>query len=226
MANLGKWTKKFSYTMARHFMAYMESRNGESQVVALDGVNAENLQTTGTKACWINGVLIPSLTADAEYDISAEAAYAAWAGSQSYTLNTEVIGDSGAHYICILAHTSAAADEPEVGANWETYWKKLDAYAVDAAGDVVATATTKYYLACALNTGVLRLFKAYDASLNFQVPAFDPERYVPLAVLSVANASGSNWTCGTDDFDATNITTTITQLAWPIFADGDLLDPN
>ncbi len=46
----------------------------------------------------------------------------AWSGaSASYALRAYVTND-GATYRCILAHTSAAADEPGTGVNWATYW--------------------------------------------------------------------------------------------------------
>jgi hypothetical protein len=45
----------------------------------------------------------------------------AWALSQAYTTVHKVTND-GKIYDCILAHTSAAGNEPGTGASWETYW--------------------------------------------------------------------------------------------------------
>lgn len=70
--SVAAWGKRFTKKAAQDLAAYMASYNMESQAVAVDGVNTENLQTTGTKPCMINGVFIPSLTADAELDISAD----------------------------------------------------------------------------------------------------------------------------------------------------------
>lgn len=66
------WGKRFTKKAAQDLAAYMTSYNMESQAVAIDGVNAENIQSTGTAPCMINGVFIPSLAADAELDISAD----------------------------------------------------------------------------------------------------------------------------------------------------------
>lgn len=45
----------------------------------------------------------------------------AWVTATAYSLANEVIVN-GVQYYCIEAHTSAAASEPGVGANWKTYW--------------------------------------------------------------------------------------------------------
>lgn len=44
-----------------------------------------------------------------------------WTTSTAYALNDAVSND-GSSYICILAHTSSASDEPGVGGSWATYW--------------------------------------------------------------------------------------------------------
>lgn len=46
-----------------------------------------------------------------------------------------VVTNGGAYYRCILAHTSAAADEPGVGVNWATYWGLLT---LPVVGDIVS----------------------------------------------------------------------------------------
>jgi len=51
-----------------------------------------------------------------------------WAATRDYTYADYVLNNVGGNwyaYVCIEAHTSAAGDEPGVGANWETYWHKL-----------------------------------------------------------------------------------------------------
>ncbi len=47
--------------------------------------------------------------------------YSAWVIDTDYIAGDHVINDN-VQYKCILAHTSAAADEPGTGGNWETYW--------------------------------------------------------------------------------------------------------
>ena len=48
----------------------------------------------------------------------------AWATATAYVLNDTVEND-GSGYVCILAHTSQASDEPGVGGSWETFWDLL-----------------------------------------------------------------------------------------------------
>lgn len=45
----------------------------------------------------------------------------AWVISTPYIVGVQV-GSGGVVYVCHTAHTSAAADEPGVGANWEDFW--------------------------------------------------------------------------------------------------------
>lgn len=45
----------------------------------------------------------------------------AWATATPYITGVQV-GSGGVVYVCNTAHTSAAADEPGVGANWEDFW--------------------------------------------------------------------------------------------------------
>jgi hypothetical protein len=44
-----------------------------------------------------------------------------WVTSTAYAVD-DAVENGGASYICILAHTAGATDEPGVGASWETYW--------------------------------------------------------------------------------------------------------
>jgi hypothetical protein len=49
-----------------------------------------------------------------------------WAPSRNYKIDKNLgsqVLRNGVHYICKLAHTSNAASEPGIGANWATYWK-------------------------------------------------------------------------------------------------------
>ena len=65
------WGKKFVTEAAQQLASYSATMNYESQAIAINS-NAENIQSTGTKQCMINGVYIPVLAADAELDISAD----------------------------------------------------------------------------------------------------------------------------------------------------------
>ena len=231
MASVNNWEKLFSYRSMQNLVSYLLTQNCQSQVIAVDGTNKENIQSTGTKDVIINGIPYV-LAADTEFDISAEAAYSLWATGQSYTLDTEVyhVDPDGEtrHYVCILAQTSAAADEPMVGANWETYWRLLPVWAVTGDLDSVADGATRYYLVCALNDGTLRIFKAYDSTTYaVQIPAYDPTRYVPLAIAKYANSAGDTAAdvigAGTCDWDTYG---TFYQLTGFVIPDVSLLDKN
>lgn len=68
MANL---SEKADHAWQKEMLRYMATYNAESQVLAIDGSNAENIQTTGTKTAYFNGTPV-TLAADAELDISAD----------------------------------------------------------------------------------------------------------------------------------------------------------
>lgn len=63
-----------------------------------------------------------------------------WVTSTAYKFEsgspckTEFVLHNGVNYICKLAHTSSAADEPGIGASWATYW---DVFAGGTAGAMV-----------------------------------------------------------------------------------------
>ena len=229
MADLNKWVKSFSYNGMRQFASYLMTQNLATQALAIDAT-AQDIQTTGGAAAILNGVNIAALAADAAYDVSAELPYAAWVTATAYTTGgilSEVVARSGQHYVCILAHTSAAADEPEVGANWRTYWKKLDNWAVAAVGNSVAQDKQAHYLVCALADGILRAFIAYTIGTEatttaLVIPPYDPERYIAVGYISVVPTSGAHV------FGTTVLTTvgTFTQLVGPVFPDRDLVDRN
>lgn len=76
------------------------------------------------------------------------AVHSAWASSHHYYVNDLVphakSGHGNGQYVCILEHTSAATDEPEVGVNWATYWDEFLEGGEDGAGsgDVVGPASS------------------------------------------------------------------------------------
>ena len=233
------WLNKLSSRSSQLMMSYALTHNTYNQGVTMHVTSEENIFTTATYTVFINGIPY-ILAADTEYDISAELPYADWATATVYTTQgilSEVIGSDGFHYTPIVAHTSSANDKPITGVNWRNYWKKLDKWPVAAAGDVIADDELKGYLVCALNDGILRLFKAYDpavtsdraAAFNWVTPPFDPERYVAIAKLVVDNQTGVDFTVGTTDFDdatGDGAATTILPIVDPIFPNSNLLDTN
>jgi hypothetical protein len=225
MAVENKWVKRFHHKAMQNFLKYLQTQNLETQAV----VNSTgNLASTGTKSCMINGVFVPALAADSSYAPGSEAAYAAWASGASYVTNgplSEVVDADGKHWVCIKAHTSAAANHPWVDGG--EYWKRLDVWAEDAAGNSIAQDKKAWYLICAMNDGTLRAFIAYEkgtesATTALRIPAFDPERYVAVALLAVVPTSGAH-VLGTTTLATVG---TFTQILGPVFPDADLLDRN
>lgn len=68
----------------------------------------------------------------------------AWAVATDYDYN-DAMTHNGVSYRCILPHTSAATDEPGVGASWATYWVVL------LAGNASIAATALSYMGAYAN---------------------------------------------------------------------------
>jgi len=100
-----------------------------------------NADATWNRArIWYNGVKL----ADAPVGTTWSGAYnlgtwaglpnllGAWASGVAYSDDVDsadddghVVTQGGAYYRCKLAHTSAAASQPGIGASWTTYWELL-----------------------------------------------------------------------------------------------------
>ena len=52
-----------------------------------------------------------------------------WLITTGYVVD-DLVNDTGVEYVCIVGHTSTAADRPGIGANWEDFWEVLDSSAV------------------------------------------------------------------------------------------------
>jgi hypothetical protein len=89
-----RWGKFFNQAAQRYLAKYLTTYNMATQALAIDGVNAENIQTTGLAPVMLNGVLIPALPADAELDVSEDAV-----GDAVGT----VVADGGGAYFLVLA---------------------------------------------------------------------------------------------------------------------------
>ena len=222
--------KAFSFGPMRALAAYLQTWNCSTATIAVDNP-ANDIASTGTQLFCLNGEMQGAMTADGGADLSGEPPYSAWATSTAYlaiasaaTSVTEVTnpGPGGLdHYACILAHTSGATDdEPGVGATWETYWRKMDNWAVTAVGDVIAAGDTKYYLVVGDTGGFLKMFKAYDSNDALSIPAYDPTRYVALAIMTADHSSGaSDFVVGTTLQSADSHSATYTQIVGHCFPD-------
>lgn len=188
---------KFSHRPMVDLAAFLLTRNGaETQAFAIDGTNAENVQTTGTKPCIINGVYIKSLTADAELDISADKQLTVWVTATAYTtVDMRYVEDADGHkqwYKCISNHTSASGNKPGSGDSWRTYWARSSQTAENAVGNSIAQDDTYNYLALVNSAGTLTLVKADDGSGNLQIPNFEPEVFCAIGYLTVTPTSGAH----------------------------------
>jgi hypothetical protein len=88
----------FSYGPMRKLAEYMATANFESQEIAVDGSNSENIQSTGTGDAMIAGTPV-NIAQDAELDISADET------TQDNCTNAvdTTIDDGDARYFVVLA---------------------------------------------------------------------------------------------------------------------------
>lgn len=233
LGNSNGLESRFSHKAAITLAEFSMTMNMATQAFAVDGANAENVQTTGGGHCVINGVHIASLTADAELDISADTQLTAWATGQSYTsVDVRYVEDGNGNkqwYKCIASHTSAAANKPgqkdSINTNgWKDYWTESSNRCENAVGDVVPTLYSAYYLCLADAAGTLTLVKAgptaLDAAVELQIPQFDPSIFVAIGTLKIDSAG---FTLGTT---STAGISTFAQLIGPVYPHADQLDKN
>lgn len=83
----------------------------------------------------------------------------AWADATAYD-ELDAVENNGNSYICILAHTSSATDEPGVGVNSATYWELMAAKGADGAGAGDASTDTATSV-----DGEMALFKGTTGKL-------------------------------------------------------------
>jgi hypothetical protein len=215
---------------------FARTMNMATQAVAKANADMAN---TGTGAAVLNGVPIASLTQDAALDISADRQHEAWVTATAYTAaggaRTDirfVTDDNGKNqmYVCILAHTSSADNKPgqsdHINATWRTYWTPSTSNCVAARGLACANLKTRRYLCLADAQGVMTTVVAdnglqLDADSILQIPSFEAEIFIALAILVIDGTGASTW--GTTD---DNAQVTVTQIVGPAFASGLGIDKN
>lgn len=91
----------------------------------------------------------------------------AWANATFYdnSPTADLVTNGGITYICIASHTSSAADEPGVGANWQTYWTVL---MVPPGGRSSPPASSTNN-----DLGVLRIDSQTDFGVRMDIQIFD-----------------------------------------------------
>lgn len=91
----------------------------------------------------------------------------AWLITTGYVVD-DMVADTGVDYVCIVAHTSTAADRPGVGANWEDFWVVLDS-------------TTTAFEMAKYSQGIFHMPAAWDAAdIGFQVSIDADGPFLPL----------------------------------------------
>ncbi len=71
--SVAAWGQRFTKKAAQDLAAYMSSYNMETQAVTfLDDADDNDMESTGTNPCMINGVFIPALAADALLEIAVD----------------------------------------------------------------------------------------------------------------------------------------------------------
>lgn len=103
---------------------------------------------------WPNHLGAWALTTAYEDDVNGDGA----AGNGD---DGHIVSNGGSYYRCILAHTSAATDEPGVGVNWTTYWSLIT---LPAVGDIVQIYADVNFNS-GTEVGVEYFFEADSASL-------------------------------------------------------------
>ena len=227
--NSTEFGSKFSFRPMQDLAGFIRSMNMATQAFAIDA-NAENVQSTGTAACVVNGVPVASLTADAELDVSADLQLSVWLTATAYTsADMRYVEDAQGnkqYYRCIASHTSSASLKPgqkdSINTTWRDYWTPSSQTAVAAVGNSIAQDDTYNYLCLATALGILTLVKADDGSGNLQIPNFEPEMFVAIGYLTVTPTSGAH-VLGT-----TVLTTvgTFTQIIGPAMPQGSAIDKN
>ena len=225
------WGSKFSYVAMKQLAAFLTTYNMADQALLDDGTNVYNIEITGTGACCINGVYIPSLTANTEELLTAQEVTTAWAANTVYAAGDEVyFGGAGAsgvkYYKCLTAHTSDLNVPP---AHDKTIWQDLP----NLAGQEIADDIRILIMVTAESDGSLGVWRASaDTAIGTvptpDIPYFDPSVYMVVGWFDYANDAASaavtfGDTGGGSDFDADG---TPTQQIGPVFPSAANLPKN
>jgi hypothetical protein len=234
LENSLEYGSHMSHAVARDFANFIRTMNMGSQIFAVDGGAAQDVQTSATTInVVLNGVPLV-LPKDDALDISADTQLGVWTLGDTYTalhMQYVVNPSSGnkVYYKCILGHTATLADKPDENdlredATWKTYWVRSTQTAEAASGDIIPSLSSRYYLCLATSDGVLTLVKAgdiaLDADVELRIPNFEPEMFVAIGTLLI-NSAG--FTLGTT---STSGVSTFTQLIGPQFPQGKSIDQN
>ena len=99
-------------------------------IIAPESGSTDNLVTITGAAFAGQLLILQGVDTNTISLIDAESNQTDWAISTVYGLD-DIVDNDGLVYVCKSAHTSAAADEPGVGANWEDKWFRSNIYTID-----------------------------------------------------------------------------------------------
>ena len=225
---------KFSHKAAQTLAEFAMTQNCATQAVAK--ANADMANGGGGEMILAGQPVLNII--DGALDISADRQLEVWATATAYTaiataVDIRYVEDPNGHkqwYQCILAHTSSAANKPgqkdSINSTWRTYWKESSNRALAARGQTCANLKTRHYLALCDRLGTMTTVIAdnglqLDADSEIQIPQFDPEIFVALAILTLDGTEDSTWGTTNDSGQVT-----IRQLLGPVFPHADQLDKN
>lgn len=223
--------KKFSYRKMQQLMAYLTTFNCESQALAIDA-NTEDIQSTGTKAMFINGQA-EVCEEDVALDISAdtEGTWTAWATATAYSVGDVRKNSLGnLHpYRCIVAHTSKASNEPGFGADWAEKWEPVLHTAINASGLSISANRDQWLMVTAKADGTLTAWVAGDEATAgnaiLKVPLYDYKQYCVIGFMHLTNAAGA-FVVGTTGLDDGSMTDLYINVTGPVFPHPDNWDKN
>ena len=205
------WGDKFGHRPMRDLARFLTTYNMADQGIAVDGTNVYNIESTGTGACVINGVYVPSLTADTElliitdqaaptvttesWPLLADANSALAVDDEVYT--GTLTGISQKFYKVLVAHNAnrdqAPVDCPELfqaipNADTLSLANGKTTYMMITAESSLGTLGKLgiWIASSALGTGNAAPTLGIDA-----IPYFDPSYYVVVAFALVTNKTNS-----------------------------------
>ena len=195
------WGDKFSYRTMQDLARFSRTYNLADQQIAAD-TNTYNIQSTGTGACVINSVYVPSLTADdalsiiteqtaptattESWDLLADAGTAFVVDDEVYTGTLTSVTQK--FYKCLVAHTPTGSDCMKP-ADRTDLWQAIpnaDTLTLDDDETAFMMITAESSLGTLGTLGIwiacTELGEATVAPANgVIVPYFDPSYYVVVA---------------------------------------------
>jgi hypothetical protein len=231
LGNSNEYGSKFTHQPMQDIANFCRTMN-MSTATLLKG-SADLTMTTGVQPVVINSEHDPSLAKTSTVAPDTDLVLTIWVTGSSYTAAASVnfvVDDNGNKqwYACIADHVASAANKPgqpdHINTSWRTYWTESSNRAIQAGLDEVSSTYSRYYLILQRKTtGIVTSVIAGDVLLDTpavaagpQIPQFDPELFVAIALILLNSGTDPNIWGSTDD----NGVVTITQWIGPCFPTG------